>query len=74
MFFRGADLPATVRQPLWRTVRRHRATTQLDVKDAVQRNIENIQANSQDHRSRHRLTRIMEALETPYDGPGIPKL
>ena len=56
------------------TLRIDRATTQLDVKDAVQRNIENIQANSQDHRSRHRLTRIMEALETPYDGPGIPTL
>jgi len=25
-------------------------------------------------RAKHRLTRIMNALETPYDGPGIPAL
>jgi hypothetical protein len=56
------------------TLRLDRATTQFEVKDTVQRNIENVKANPNDHRSRHRLTRIMEALEHPYDGPEIPRL
>lgn len=55
-------------------LRLDRATTQHEVKDAVERNTANILANPQDHRSRHRLTRIMEAMETPYDGPEIPKV
>ncbi|WP_426671904.1 DUF6965 family protein [Mucilaginibacter sp. McL0603] len=50
-----------------------RATTQYEVKDAVQRNIENIRASPQDHRSRRRLVNIMDALETPYSGPEIPR-
>jgi hypothetical protein len=63
-----------VQKELPQTLRIDRATTQLEVKDAVGRNIENIRNDPNDHRSRHRLTRIMEALETPYDGPAIPKL
>jgi hypothetical protein len=55
------------------TLRLNRATIQHEVADAVKRNIENIKGNSNDHRSRHRLTRIMEALEIPYDGPEIPR-
>ena len=50
-----------------------RATTQFDVKDAVERNIEAIRIIPNDGRARHRLTRIMNALENPYDGPGIPR-
>jgi hypothetical protein len=65
-YFDNKELPQTLRID--------RANTQLEVKDAVVRNIENIKGNPQDHRSRHRLTQIMEALESPYDGPGIPKL
>jgi hypothetical protein len=56
------------------TLRLDRATTQHEVKDAVQRNIENIKASPDDHRSRHRLARIVEAIENPYDGPDIPHL
>jgi hypothetical protein len=55
------------------TLRIDRATTQLEVKEAVGRNIENIRTNHQDHRSRYRLTRIKDALETPYSGPEIPR-
>ena len=65
-YFDNKELPLTLRLD--------RATTQFEVKDAVQRNIDNIIANPNDHRSRHRLTRIMEALEHPYDGPEIPRL
>ena len=65
-YFENKDLPETLRLD--------RATTQHEVKDAVQRNIENIKASHEDHRSRHRLARIMEALESPYDGPEIPRL
>ena len=50
-----------------------RATTQFDVAEAVKRNIENILANPQDHRSRRRLVNIMDALETPYSGPEKPR-
>ena len=52
----------------------NRAITQHEVKDAVQRNIENIRNNPNDGNARHRLTQIMNALETPYDGPEIPQL
>lgn len=55
-------------------LRLDRATTQHEVADAVKRNIENIKADPNDHRSRHRLARIMEAIEKPYDGPAIPKV
>lgn len=65
-YFKDKTLPGMLRID--------RATTQHEVKEAVERNIANIGANPQDHRSRHRLVRIVEALETPYDGPAIPKL
>ncbi len=65
-YFDNKEMPSTLRLD--------RATTQFEVKDAVQRNIDNITANPNDHHSRHRLTRIMEALEHPYDGPEIPSL
>lgn len=50
-----------------------RATTQFDVKDAVERNIEAIKIIPNDGRARYRLTSIMKALENPYDGPEIPR-
>lgn len=65
-YFKDKSLPQVLRLD--------RATTQHEVKDAVERNIANITADPHDQRSRHRLTRIMEAMETPYDGPEIPKL
>jgi hypothetical protein len=65
-YFKDKTLPEVLRLDL--------ATTQHEVRDAVERNIANIIADPQDHRSRRRLARMMEAIETPYDGPGIPKL
>lgn len=65
-YFENKELPAVLRLD--------RATTQHEVVDAVKRNIENIKANPGDHRARHRLARMMEAMETPYDGPEIPKI
>jgi hypothetical protein len=65
-YFKDKSLPEFLRLD--------RATTQHEVREAVARNVTNILADPQDHRSRHRLTRIMEAIETPYDGPEIPKL
>jgi hypothetical protein len=65
-YFENKELP--------KILRLDRASTQFEVKEAVQRNIELLLANAQDHRARHRLTGIMNALENPYDGPEIPRL
>jgi len=65
-YFKDKELPQTLRI--------NRAITQHEVKDAVQRNIGTLIANPNDSRAKHRLTEIMKALETPYDGPGIPTL
>ena len=65
-YFKDKTLPEVLRID--------RATTQHKVKDSVERNIANILGNPQDHRSRHRQLRIIEAVETRYDGPEIPKL
>jgi hypothetical protein len=65
-YFETATLPETLRLD--------RASTQLDVTDAVQRNIETMLLNSDNGRARHRLLQIKNALETPYSGPAIPKL
>ena len=64
-YFDNKELP--------KTLRIDRATTQHEVAEAVRRNIENIGADPQDHRSRSRLVTIVEALETPYSGPEIPR-
>jgi predicted component of type VI protein secretion system len=65
-YFKDKTLPQSLRID--------RATTQFEVQEAVNRNLENLFNNPQDHRSRHRLARIIEALETPYDGPEKPRL
>jgi hypothetical protein len=65
-WFKDKELP--------KILRINRAITQHDVQDAVKRNIENLLANPNDNRAKHRLTDIMTALETPYDGPEIPAL
>ncbi len=65
-YFKDKELPQTLRI--------NRAITQHDVKEAVQRNIGMLITDPGDHRAKHRLTEIMKALETPYDGPGIPAL
>ena len=64
-YFDNKELPQVLRID--------RATTQYEVTDAVKRNIENIMANPQDHRSRRRLMNILQALETPYSGPEKPR-
>jgi len=65
-YFENKELPAVLRLD--------RASSQHDVKEAVQRNIERMGANVDDWRAKHKLEQIMNALETPYDGPGIPNL
>ena len=64
-YFESAGLPETLRLD--------RATTQLNVQQAVKRNLESMMDDPKDHRSRHRLRRIAEAIEHPYDGPAIPR-
>jgi hypothetical protein len=64
-YFDNKELPQVLRID--------RATTQYDVAEAVNRNIGNIMANPKDHRSRRRLVNIMDAMDTPYSGPDIPR-
>ncbi|SEO61573.1 DUF5954 family protein [Mucilaginibacter sp. OK283] len=63
-YFETADLPQTLRID--------RATTQHDVKEAVARNLETMRTEVKHAGARHRLMRIINALEHPYDGPEIP--
>lgn len=63
-YFETADLPQTLRID--------RATTQHDVKEAVARNLETMRTEAKHSGASHRLMRIINALEHPYDGPGIP--
>lgn len=65
IYFAHAKLPETLRLD--------RASTQLNVREAVDRNIETMLADPKDHRCRHRLRRIVNALENPYTGPDIPR-
>jgi len=65
-YFESAKLPETLRLD--------RACTQHDVKESVARNLETMRLDNDNGRAKHRLTQIMNALETPYDGPGIPNL
>lgn len=65
-FFANKALPETLRLD--------RASTQLEVKDAVKRNIETMLLNTDNGGARYRLLQIKYALETPYSGQEIPKL
>jgi hypothetical protein len=65
-FFDNKKLPETLRID--------RATTQLQVAMAVQRNIDMMLSDSKNGRAKHRLTQIVAALEAPYDGPALPRL
>ncbi|MCQ6957255.1 DUF6965 family protein [Mucilaginibacter aquariorum] len=65
IYFEDAKLPETLRLD--------RATTQFNLQETVKRNLETMMADPRDHRCRHRLKRIVEAIERPYDGPEIPR-
>jgi molybdenum cofactor biosynthesis enzyme len=65
-YFKNKALPETLRLD--------RASTQIEVKAAVQRNIQTLMAEPGDVRANYRLAKIMNALETPYSGPEIPRL
>jgi hypothetical protein len=65
-YFANKELPETLRID--------RATTQFKVEAAVKRNIDTMLSNPKETGAKHRLTQIMNALETPYDGPGIPRM
>jgi 3-dehydroquinate synthetase len=64
-YFEAAILPETLRLD--------RATTQLNVKESVKSNIKLMLADPKDTHSRHRLNRIADAMENPYNGPEIPR-
>ena len=64
-YFADKDLPETLRID--------RATTQHEVRAAVDRNIDML-TNPKPGGAKHRLTQIMNALEIPYSGREIPKL
>ncbi|MFA6083263.1 hypothetical protein [Mucilaginibacter sp.] len=64
-YFEHAKLPETLRLD--------RATTQTNVQQAVKSNLDLMMADAKDHRCRHRLQRIADAMEKPYDGPEIPR-
>jgi hypothetical protein len=64
-YFEHAKLPEKIRLD--------RASTQHNVAEAVKMNIELMLANPKDERCRHRLNRIANAMENPYDGPEIPR-
>jgi hypothetical protein len=63
-YFETATLPETLRID--------RATTQFEVKDAVERNLATLQHGDKGGHARHRLMQIMNAIENPYNGPEIP--
>jgi hypothetical protein len=65
-YFENKELPETLRLD--------RASTQHEVKNAVERNIERMTANPDDWRAKHKLEKIRNAMETAYEGPGIPNL
>ena len=64
-YFEHAKLPETLSLD--------RATTQTNVQQAVKNNLDLMMADAKDHRCRHRLQRIADAMEKPYDGPEIPR-
>ena len=59
-YFTNKDLPESIRID--------RATTQHEVRAAVDRNIDMMLTNPKPGGAKHRLTRIMNAIETPYSG------
>jgi hypothetical protein len=65
IYFEQAKLPQTLRLD--------RATTQDNIPQAVKNNLEKMNADPKDHRCRHRLKRIADAIAHPYDGPEIPR-
>lgn len=64
-YFSTATLPEELRLD--------RASTQLHVADFVKQLLTNMQLHPDNWRHKHQLLRIKNALEHPYDGPGIPK-
>jgi hypothetical protein len=65
IYFGQAQLPQTLRLD--------RATTQNDTPQAVNINMEKMKADLKDHRCRHRLKRIADAMKHPNAGPEIPR-
>jgi hypothetical protein len=66
-YFTDKDLPETIRI--------NRATTQHEVRVAVDRNIDTMLTNPKGSGgAKHRLTQIITALETPFSGQEIPRL
>jgi hypothetical protein len=64
-YFTNATLPAELRLD--------RASTQLNVPDRVKQLLSNMSLYPENWRHKHQLLRIKNALENPYNGPGIPR-
>jgi hypothetical protein len=65
-YFETADLPQTLRLD--------RASHQHDVAEAVARNIKIMQTDDKNGNAKHRLLRIIYALQNPFTGQEIPKM
>jgi hypothetical protein len=59
----------TLPEPL----RLDRACTQIDVKEHVEQLLINMKEFPENWRHHHRLLKIKNALENPYNGPEIPR-
>jgi hypothetical protein len=64
-YFANIELPQELRLD--------RATTQFNVADQVKILLTNMQLYPENWRHQHRLLKIKNALENPYNGPGIPR-
>jgi len=56
------------------TLRIHKAITQFNVKEPLERNIEMMRNDSKSNHARHRLVQIMDAIQNPYNGPDRPEV
>jgi hypothetical protein len=54
-------------------LRLDRASTQSNVPERVKQLQNNMQKHPDNWRHKHQLLRIKNAIENPYNGPGIPR-
>jgi hypothetical protein len=54
-------------------LRLDRASMQSNVPERVKQLQNNMQKDPENWRHKHQLLRIKNAIENPYDGPGIPR-
>jgi hypothetical protein len=64
-YFDNKQLPAQLRLD--------RAAVQSNLAEQIKYLLQNMEREPQNWRHEDKLTRIVKALEHPYDGPGIPR-